>query len=240
MERQDLREPMIAGRDPAIDGYADNLHLSTEDIGRLRAAEAAITGNRTERRWEQRIAWTSRALAEFTGPTGATSRAVVYPFDVSTKGVGLFHAAFLHTGTRVKLRLWFDEKEPIVAEGIVRRCAFLTGRAHAVGVEFSTPLPDGITGAPAVGTPHAVSYANLPATDPLAVLGQATAVAGLTSLESVARAQPSPSATLVALESLIEHLAAAMRAAQAALAAAQSEPGSPVAPDEPQSPRAVA
>ncbi|MFN0131967.1 MAG: PilZ domain-containing protein [Phycisphaerales bacterium] len=126
------------------EGYVDVLRLEPEEIHRLREMEANLRGQGAEFRREPRAAWASKALAEFTGPTGVTTRAVVYPFDLSSKGIGLLHGAYMHTGTRVHLRLWIDEEESIVVDGTVRRCGFLNGRTHAVGVEFMTPLPPGV------------------------------------------------------------------------------------------------
>ncbi|MFN0131819.1 MAG: hypothetical protein ACKVW3_04690 [Phycisphaerales bacterium] len=136
-----------AGPRTVAEGYLDVLRLQSEDLRRLRTLEAASKSPGEERRWEPRGSRAARALADFTGPTGVHSKAVVYPFDVSRTGIGFLHAAYLHNGTKVRLRLWFEDQESIVVEGAVRRCRFLTGRAHAVGVEFTSPLPDGILGA---------------------------------------------------------------------------------------------
>lgn len=232
MERRPGRDQVPEGRDSAADGFSDNLRLTAEDISRLRTAEAALHGHKIERRWEPRTQWSSRALAEFTGPTGAASRAVVYPFDISPKGIGFFHAAFLHNGTRVRLRLWFDDKESIVAEGTVRRCAFLSGRAHAVGVELATSLPDGVVDAPSnagANTAAAPSSAgDVPAhADAASPSGSApvsdAAVPAPAPAQQTDTAPPAASDAMVkALEGLVEQLSSAMSAAQSALRAAQA------------------
>ncbi|MBL9033007.1 MAG: PilZ domain-containing protein [Phycisphaerae bacterium] len=195
----------------APDGHADVLRLQTEDFRRLLSQLGSVGAAPEGQRWSPRANWSTRALADFFGPTGATSKAVVYPYDLSRQGIGFFHAVFLHTGTKVRLRLWVEDKESIVVEGTVRRCTFVSGRAHAVGVELAAPLPEGILADPA-GAGTGPTLAQSAGAGPLSV--GAAEVQGPAPQDTPAEKPLDP-----ALVGMVERLSEALNAAQELVAA---------------------
>ena len=114
---------------------------------------------------------------------------------------------------KVRLRLWVEDKESIVVEGTVRRCTFVSGRAHAVGVELAAPLPEGIladTAGAVIGLTPAQSAGAGPG--PLSVV--AAEVQGPTPQDAPAENPLDP-----ALVGMVERLSEALNAARELVAA---------------------
>lgn len=60
--------------------------------------------------------------------------------DLSNHGVGLLHGAFVYPDTHVYLRFVTSTNEAFDVYGYVRRCTFVAGRTHEIGVEFEEPI----------------------------------------------------------------------------------------------------
>jgi hypothetical protein len=67
---------------------------------------------------------------------GAASLMSVTPRDLSSSGIGFFHAAYMHPGTACTLMMRDVEANPISLKGTVVRCRHVSGRIHEVGVLF--------------------------------------------------------------------------------------------------------
>jgi hypothetical protein len=69
-------------------------------------------------------------------PGGGVATFSVTPRDISTSGIGFFHAAYIHPGTVCTLLMRTLHGEPVSISGCIMRCRHVSGRIHEVGVLF--------------------------------------------------------------------------------------------------------
>jgi hypothetical protein len=60
----------------------------------------------------------------------------VTPRDLSTSGLGFFHATYIHPGTECTLMMRTLNGDPISIKSTVMRCRHVSGRIHEVGCLF--------------------------------------------------------------------------------------------------------
>lgn len=77
-----------------------------------------------------------RAVCEVDHPGGNRVKFVVRTRDLSASGVGFFHGQYLHPGSRCTIYLTCSQKGPQKLPGTVRRCEYLDGRVHQIGIQF--------------------------------------------------------------------------------------------------------
>ncbi len=77
---------------------------------------------------------------EFAHPGGGSSHSKVATHDLSSGGVSFFYAGFLHTGTKVSVKLKHRSGPEEEVKGVVSWCTHLGGLWHAIGVRFATAI----------------------------------------------------------------------------------------------------
>jgi hypothetical protein len=60
--------------------------------------------------------------------------------NLSDHGIGIIHGAFVYVGSEVILHLKMPDGEVLALGGVVRRCTFVSGKAHDLGIEFQSPI----------------------------------------------------------------------------------------------------
>lgn len=73
-------------------------------------------------------------------PAHSWARFRVRPRNISAGGLGFFHGSYIHQNARVVTVLPGRDHGLKTIEGRVRRCEFLGGKIHQVGVQFSQPV----------------------------------------------------------------------------------------------------
>lgn len=76
-------------------------------------------------------------------PGGTASIFSVTPRDLSTSGLGFFHAAYIHPGTECTLMMRSLKGEPVSLKATVMRCRHVSGRIHEVGALFEHEVDTG-------------------------------------------------------------------------------------------------
>jgi hypothetical protein len=69
-------------------------------------------------------------------PGGGIATFSATPRDMSTSGIGFFHAAYIHPGTVCTLLMRTLHGDPVSIAGCIMRCRHVSGRIHEVGVLF--------------------------------------------------------------------------------------------------------
>lgn len=85
---------------------------------------------------------------------GSTGSFRVYPWDLSKGGLGFFHRAYVHPGTKCTINGAMSDGQPICMKGEVVRCEHVSGTVHTVGVKFEMEIdPEVFLGEGAFATP---------------------------------------------------------------------------------------
>lgn len=74
------------------------------------------------------------AQLEYLG--GSTGSFRVYPWDLSNCGLGFFHRAYVHPGTKCTINGITTDGQPVTLKGEVARCEHVSGTVHTVGIKF--------------------------------------------------------------------------------------------------------
>lgn len=82
----------------------------------------------------------AQAIATFTHPGGTVHTCAVVLENISSQGLGIIHAAFLHPGTRCDLIVPGVDGEGIRASGQIAWVRHLSGRFHALGVNLDAKI----------------------------------------------------------------------------------------------------
>jgi hypothetical protein len=91
-------------------------------------------------------------VLEYLGGSAGYFR--VYPWDLSRGGLGFFHRAFVHPGTKCTINGNTTDHQPISLKGEVVRCEHVAGTVHTVGIKFEMEIdPEIFLGEGAFGTP---------------------------------------------------------------------------------------
>lgn len=123
----------------------DSLRMTDEQwlalADRLDGEAAAHHGRESGRRHE-RVAYRNivRLAIAVEHPSGDRQRYLVRTHDLSASGIGFFHGAYMHVGTRVILLMTHRESGAQCVVGVVRRCAHVSQHIHKVGVEFNEQI----------------------------------------------------------------------------------------------------
>jgi CheY-like chemotaxis protein len=79
-------------------------------------------------------------LIHITHPGGGSTTCAVSTHDLSAGGISFFHSGFLHTGTKVAVKLQQRSGPEEVVRGSVLWCMHLGGVWHAIGVKFNETI----------------------------------------------------------------------------------------------------
>jgi len=111
-------------------GQLRDLH---EGLDRYRSAEFD-----RENRFNERFAYRASqpVCVRIEHPGGSSVDYLVEPRDLSCTGLGFLHGAFIHPGSVCHVTLTDCEGKTMLVRGTVRRCQYLEGRLHVIGVEF--------------------------------------------------------------------------------------------------------
>jgi len=66
------------------------------------------------------------------------------PRNLSDHGLAVLHGAFIYPGSKAMIRFQTTDGESMSVMGTVRRCNFVGGKTHDVGVEFDNPIDAGV------------------------------------------------------------------------------------------------
>ena len=126
------------------DGYMDRLRLSAENkhtlLKQVDTEEATHSGR--SRRRSERCPYTPKdpVLMSITSPGQQDTPYRIHVRNISDHGAGIFHSSFLHQDTPVQLTFATDDGETLLVDGHVKRCGFVSGKVHDIGIKFTTPI----------------------------------------------------------------------------------------------------
>jgi len=104
--------------------------------------QARSSPDKDKRRSERVAVPDSVAITvRLTHPGGGVDQFLVRGRNVSDHGLGFLHGSFLHEDTHCAITFRRDDGESVQLEGKVRRCRYLAGGAHEVGVAFNHAFP---------------------------------------------------------------------------------------------------
>jgi hypothetical protein len=115
------------------------LRLSEDEIDGIKYARQKHTGS--ERREHER-AMVPEGFALLMQLEHGDKK-TVFPLmarDLSSEGVGFFHAAFIHVETPVKFIMRGRDGEPASVAATIRWCRHVAGRVHEAGAVFTRPI----------------------------------------------------------------------------------------------------
>lgn len=81
-----------------------------------------------------------RMFMDLLPKDGPAAKVVVYPRNLSTRGIAVMHRAYVHQGLPCRILLPRLAGDWVRFEGQVVRCSHVTGRAHEVAVQFHRAL----------------------------------------------------------------------------------------------------
>lgn len=107
-----------------------------------------------ENRFNERFAYRSSqpVRVRVCHPGGSEVEYHVEPRDLSTTGFGFVHGGFIHPESECKVTLTDNRGKAMLVRGTVRRCQFIEGRLHVVGVEFRDKIDLGMFDVSAYGS----------------------------------------------------------------------------------------
>ncbi len=112
---------------------AVSLRLSAAERAAIRQAMQSHAGpeKRRDRRTQLDDSFQLLIRVADEGPMMA-----VTPRDISAGGIGFYHVAYIHPGTKVFVVMKGKKHDAVQTAGTVTRCEHVNGRVHAVGVIF--------------------------------------------------------------------------------------------------------
>jgi hypothetical protein len=150
---------------PITTKFIDAIQLSErERTSLVRTMEQAGT---CERRKHPRVMVEGRfsICVQLEYPGGSSGNFRVQPWDLSRGGLGFFHRAYIHPGTRCTFTGNTIDGQPVSIKGEVVRCMHVAGMVHTVGCKFEMEIdPEIFVGenaamtiaSPAFGVPSAL------------------------------------------------------------------------------------
>jgi len=102
---------------------------------------------------------------EYVG--GSTGSFRVYPWDLSSSGLGFFHRAYVHPGTRCTINAMTTDQQPVTLKGEVARCEHVSGTVHTASIKFEMEVDPEIflgEGAFGISAPQTQTAPATPAT----------------------------------------------------------------------------
>jgi hypothetical protein len=118
------------------DGGISGIRLTDRERASVGKAMGIHTG--AERRRHRRFLLPKEfaLVVRLEQPGGGIATFSATPRDMSTSGIGFFHAAYIHPGTACTLLMRTLHGEPVSIAGVIMRCRHVSGRIHEVGVLF--------------------------------------------------------------------------------------------------------
>lgn len=116
------------------------LRLSEEELKAIVQAKSNPPGS--EKRIHRRVDVPDSfpLLMQLQQGTDSDTVSSVVAKDLSSQGVGFFHASYVYPGTRAKFIMRDRGSEPVALEGTIRRCRHIAGRVHELGAVFEAPV----------------------------------------------------------------------------------------------------
>lgn len=62
------------------------------------------------------------------------------PRNLSDHGAAVLHGAFVYPGSKLIARITMYDGECVELQGVVRRCDYVSGKVHDIGIEFDQPI----------------------------------------------------------------------------------------------------
>jgi len=122
-----------------------SLRLSDVEVERLLSElnqQSSQDKNKNKRRSERvPIPNDVSIVLQMLHPGGGVDKFIVRGRNVSDHGVALLHGTFIHTDTKCMVTFRKADGESVQLDGIVRRCRYLSGGAHEVGIMFKSAFP---------------------------------------------------------------------------------------------------
>lgn len=128
----------------ADERFVDTLRLSEEDrrslLAQLQREEPKSPD--AELRDDNRFPYEAHGgvVMKLSHPGGSVLNYLVRPVNISRGGIGFLHGNFVHVGSGCALLLRDLAGGKVVVTGRVVWCRHVTGRVHAVGVQFRHPI----------------------------------------------------------------------------------------------------
>jgi hypothetical protein len=118
------------------DGGISGIRLTDRERASLGKAMGIHSG--AERRRHRRFLLPKEfaLVVRIEQPGGGIATFSATPRDISTSGIGFFHAAYIHPGTVCTLLMRTLHGDPVSISGCIMRCRHVSGRIHEVGVLF--------------------------------------------------------------------------------------------------------
>ena len=120
----------------AATNQISGIRLSERERAALSKAMGIHSGAERRRHRRYLLPKEFALVVRLVQPGGTGSIFSVTPRDLSTSGLGFFHAAYIHPGTECTLMMRTLKGDPISLKSTVVRCRHVSGRIHEVGCLF--------------------------------------------------------------------------------------------------------
>lgn len=122
----------------AANGRNNSLNLSSDRLNALMDELDAMSDRPNARRVHSRLGFRQQAIdVEVIQPSGGSVGFCVACRNISRGGMSVLHSAYMHVGTKCRVRLEHLRDGPQWIDAQVVQCRHVTGRAHDVGLRFT-------------------------------------------------------------------------------------------------------
>lgn len=122
----------------AASGRNNSLNLSPDRLHALMDELDAMSNRPNARRVHSRLGFRQQAIdVEVIQPSGGSVGFCVACRNISRGGMSVLHSAYMHVGTKCRVRLEHLRDGPQWIDAQVVQCRHVTGRAHDVGLRFT-------------------------------------------------------------------------------------------------------
>ncbi len=120
----------------------DTLRLSDEQWRMLSEKLDHHDPYTTGQRRHQRVSYRklSQIAVAIKQQDGQWTKYIVRSRDISPNGIGFIHGSYIHVGSECRIILKDTHDQVTRLDGIVKRCNFITGTAHDVGVQLNEEI----------------------------------------------------------------------------------------------------
>lgn len=135
MKASPQNTPPVRGRLNSIGMQPRELELLVSEMN------AGQSGKGAKRREYVRMPFAHASIPmRITHQGGAAMEILVACRNLSSGGMSVLHSAYLHTGSKVVVRLPNSEGHPVDMSGWVCRCVHVRGVIHEIGIRFATQI----------------------------------------------------------------------------------------------------
>lgn len=116
------------------------LRLSEEELKAIGRAKANPPGSEKRQHRRVQVPDAFPLLMQLHQSSQSDTVCTLVAKDLSSQGVGFFHASYVHPGTPAKFIMKSRDGEPMALDGTICRCRHIAGRVHELGALFEEPI----------------------------------------------------------------------------------------------------